>query len=126
MRPKERHVVQVREAVIAGVAQTKQADLSDRVQAQVWWECARAACDDAGIELGDIEGLVGEGPQGVGLRAVLPAAGLSYDLLGKPMRFHASCSVGAASSAAGLNLAAYAVSHGLAEVVLIDNTVAGV
>jgi acetyl-CoA acetyltransferase len=32
--------------------------------------------------------------------------------------------VGAASSAAGLNLAAYAVSHGLANAVLIDNAVA--
>ena len=53
-----------------------------------------------------------------------PAAGLA-ELLGHPIRFYANSNVGAASTAAGLNLAAYAVSHGLAEVVVIANAVAG-
>jgi acetyl-CoA acetyltransferase len=116
---------QLREVAIAGVYQTKQGDLSDRTQPEVWFECAKGACDDAGIDLGDIEGLVQDGPQGVGIRSGLPAAGLAYDLLGKPLRFHASSTIGAAASAAALNLAVHAVSTGLADVVLIDNAVAG-
>jgi hypothetical protein len=31
----------LREVAVAGVYQTKQGDLSDRVQAEVWFECAR-------------------------------------------------------------------------------------
>ena len=71
---------------------------------------------DAGLDLGDIDGLIGDGPNGVGLRDGMPAAGVA-ELLGHPIRFYARSNVGAASSAAGLNLAAYAVSHGLAKVV---------
>ena len=114
-----------REAAIAGVHQTKQGDLSDRGQAEVWFEVAKAACDDAGISLGDIDGLIMGGPDGAGIRNLLPGAALGYDLLGKPLRFHASSSVGASATAAGINLAVYAVSAGLADAVLIDNTVAG-
>jgi acetyl-CoA acetyltransferase len=116
---------QYRQAAIAGVSQTKQGDLSDRTQPEVWWEVARAACEDAGLELGDIDGLIGNGPDGAGIRSALPAAAVGYDTLGKPMRFHASSSIGAAGTAAGVNLAIYAVETGLADVVLIDNTVAG-
>lgn len=115
----------LREAAIAGVYQTKQGDLSDRTQPEVWFECAKGACEDAGISLGDIDGLIQDGPQGTGLRSSLPAAALGYDLLGKPMRFHASSSVGASSAASGVNLAIYAVSAGLAEAVLVVNAVAG-
>jgi acetyl-CoA acetyltransferase len=114
----------VREAAVAGVYQTKQGDLSDRSQLDVWWECAEAACDDAGLTLRDVDGLIGSGPPGVGLRAGGTPAGLA-DVLGRPVRFHGTSSVGAAASAAGLNLAAYAVSTGMAEVVLIVNAVAG-
>lgn len=115
----------LRQAAIAGVYQTKQGDLSDRSQPEVWFECARGACEDAGIGLGDIDGLIMDGPQGTGIRSLLPAAALGHDLLGKPLRFHASSSVGASASAAGVNLAVYAVSAGLADAVLIDNAVAG-
>ena len=118
-------VGKLREAAVAGVYQTKQGDLSDRTQAEVWFECASRACEDAGITLGDIDGLIMDGPEGVGIRSLLPAAALGYDLLGKPLRFHASSSIGASAAAAGINLAVYAVSTGLAEVVLIDNAVAG-
>lgn len=114
-----------REAAVAGVYQTKQGDLTDRTQADVWFECASGACADAGISLSDVDGLVMDGPEGVGIRSLLPAAALGYDLLGKPMRFHASSSVGASAAAAGVNLAVYAVSAGLAEAVLINNSVAG-
>jgi acetyl-CoA acetyltransferase len=115
----------LREVAVAGVCQTKQGDLSDRVQAEVWFECAKGACEDAGIRLRDVDGLVYDGPQGAGIRSKLPAAALGYDLLGKPLRYHASSSIGAAMTSAGLNLAVHAVSTGLAEVVLIVNAVAG-
>ncbi len=118
-------VRKLREAAIAGVYQTKQGDLSDRAQPDVWFECAKGACDDAGISLGDIDGLIMDGPEGVGIRSMLPAAALGYDLLGKPIRFHASSSVGASAAASGVNLAVYAVSVGLAEAVVIVNAVAG-
>jgi acetyl-CoA acetyltransferase len=118
-------VRKLREAAIAGIYQTKQGDLSERTQADVWFECAQGACDDAGIGLGEIDGLIMDGPTGVGIRSMLPAAALGYDLLGKPMRFHASNSVGASAAASGVNLAVYAVSAGLAEAVVIVNAVAG-
>ena len=112
------------DAAVAGVYQTKQGDLSDRTQPSVWWESVRGACADAGLDLGAIDGLIGDGPSGVGLRDGMPAAGVA-ELLGHPIRFYARSNVGAASTAAGLNLAAYAVSHGLAEAVVIANAVAG-
>jgi len=112
------------DAAVAGVYQTKQGDLSARPQPGVWWECVRGACEDAGIAVGDIDGLIGDGPSGVGLRDMMPAPGLA-ELLGHPIRFHSRNYVGAGATAAGLNLAAYAVAHGLAEVVLIANAVAG-
>ena len=115
---------QLADAAVAGVYQTKQGDLSEQTQPAIWWESVRGACADAGLDLGDIDGLIGAGPNGVGLRDGMPAAGVA-ELLGHPVRFYANSNVGAASTAAGLNLAAYAVSHGLAEVVVIGNAVAG-
>jgi acetyl-CoA acetyltransferase len=112
-------------AAIAGVNITDQGDLSERTQSAVWWEAVRGACDDAGLSITDIDGIIGEGPQGIpGLRDTMPAAGLA-EQLGRPIRFHARSSVGAASTASGLNLAAYAIAHGLAEVIVIANAVAG-
>ena len=84
----------------------------------------RGACADAGLSVGDIDGLISDGPEGVGLRDRMPAPGLA-EQLGQPLRFHARSAVGAGSTAAGLNLAAYAIAHGLAEVVVIANAVAG-
>jgi acetyl-CoA acetyltransferase len=112
------------DAAIVGVYQTKQGILTDKTQPSVWWECVRGACEDAGLSVGDIDGLINDGPDGVGLRDMMPAPGLA-ELLGHPIRFHARNIVGAASSAAGVNLAAYAVSHGLAEVVVVASAVAG-
>jgi acetyl-CoA acetyltransferase len=112
------------EVAVAGIYQTTQGNLSDRAQPTVWWEAVRGACADAGVSVGDIDGLIGEGPAGVGLRDRMPAAGLA-EQLGQPVRFHARSAVGAGSTASGLNLAAYAISQGLAEVVVIANAVAG-
>ncbi len=52
-------------------------------------------------------------------------AALGYDLLGKPLRFHARNSIGAAAAGGAINLAAYAVSAGLAEAVLVVTAAAG-
>jgi acetyl-CoA acetyltransferase len=117
---------QLREAAIAGVYQTKQGDLSDQVAAQLWFEVAKQAAADAGLELGDIDGLIGSGPGGAGLRETLPGAALGYDSFGKPFRYHASTtSAGAASTAGALHLAVNAVERGYANVVLVSNVVAG-
>ncbi len=112
------------DAAVAGVYETPQGVLSDRTQPGVWWECVRGACDDAGIDLADVDGVINDGPVGVGLRASGSAAGMA-DVLGHSIRFNATNHVGAAAGAGGLNLAAYAVAHGLAEVVVIGNAVAG-
>ena len=114
----------LREASIAGVYQTGQGDLSERDAVEVWWECAERACADAGISVRDVDGLIGAGPEGVGLRSGGGPAGLA-DVLGRPIRFHATSSVGVSAASAGFNLAVYAVSHGLAKAVLIVNAVAG-
>ena len=111
-------------AAIAGVYQTKQGDLRDRSQLDVWWESAEGTCRDAGMNLSDVDGLVGAGPPGVGLRRGGSPAGLA-DVLGHPIRFHGQSSVGAAALAAGLNLAVHAISTGLARAVLMVNAVAG-
>lgn len=111
-------------AAVAGVYLTPQGDLSSRSQLDVWWECAAGACADAGIALSDIDGLVGDGPPGVGLREGGTPSGLA-DVLGHPIRFHANSTVGAAAASAGINLATYAVTAGLARAVLIVNAVAG-
>jgi acetyl-CoA acetyltransferase len=115
----------IREAAVAGTYLSRQGDHSDRPQAGLWWECARGACADAGLSLGDIDGMVGAGPEGTGIRALLPGAGLGYDLLGKPLRFHASAFIGAASTGAAIYHAVSAVSQGLANVVLVCNAAAG-
>jgi acetyl-CoA acetyltransferase len=114
-----------RGASVAGVYQTRQGDLSDQDAVEVWWQCAEGACRDAGLTLGDVDGLIGSGPPGVGLRGPTGSPAGLADVLGHPVRFHATATVGAASSSAGFNLACYAVSHGLARAVLIVNAVAG-
>lgn len=112
------------DAAVAGVYQSEQGDLSHRTQPSLWWESVRGACEDAGLAVSGIDGLIGDGPVDVGLRDRMPAPALA-EQLGHPIRFHARSVVGAGSTAAGLNLAAYAISHALAEVVVIANAVAG-
>jgi acetyl-CoA acetyltransferase len=107
------------------VFQTPQTKLVTCRQDELWWQCALGACQDAGLSLDQIDGLVGGGPEGAGIRNLLPGAALGFDLLGKPLRFHATSSIGASASAAGVNLASYAVASGLAEAVLVVNAVAG-
>lgn len=113
-----------RAAVIAGVAMTPQGDLSDCAVERVYWDVAQAALADAGLRLADVDGLIGDAPEGVGLRRQLPGGAVA-DAVGRPLRFHSSTAVGAAASSAGLGLAVLAVEQGWAEVVIIPTVAAG-
>lgn len=114
-----------RTAVIAGVAMTPQGDLSDRTSASVYWDVVKAAVADAGLALSDVDGLIGEAPEGLGLRGALPG-GVMADLIGRPLRFQGATAVGAAGSSAGVGLAVMAVEQGLADVVIVPTVAAGV
>jgi acetyl-CoA acetyltransferase len=113
-----------RAAVVAGVYMTPQGDLADRSQHSVYFEVVRGALADAGLALTDVDGLIGGAPDGLGLRAGLPGAAMA-DLLGRPLRFQSTTAVGAASTAAGVGLAVWAVEHGVAEVVILPTVSAG-
>jgi acetyl-CoA acetyltransferase len=113
-----------RAAVIAGVYMTDQGDLSARNQQSAYWEVVKGALADAGLGLADVDGLIGPAPDGLGLRAGLPAAAMA-DLLGHPLRFHSVTSVGAASAAAGVGLAIWAVERGVADVIIVPTVSAG-
>lgn len=113
-----------RSAVIAGVAMTPQGDLSDRTAESAYWDVVKAAVADAGLRLADVDGLIGDAAEGLGLRGALPAS-VTADMVGRPLRFHSVTSVGAASSAAGVGLAVMAVEQGLADVVIVPTVAAG-
>ena len=111
--------------VIAGVYQSAQGDLSDRTQHELYFEMAKGALADAGLSLSDVDGLIGDAPEGVGIRSLLPGAALA-DLIGRPLRFEATTHIGAASGSTGVGLAAMAVATGAADVVLVPTAAAGV
>ena len=115
---------ELRDAAFAGIAMTPQGDLSDRDPAAVYWEVVQEALADAGLTIADVDGLIGDAPAGVGLRAALPGGALA-DLVGHPLRFQASTSIGASGQSAGVGLAALAIAHGMASVVVIPTVAAG-
>src|SRR5690606_29322561 len=98
-------------AVIAGTYMTEQGDLSASSQQEVYWRVVKGALADAGLDLSDVDGLIGPAPDGLGLRHVLPGAAMA-DLIGHPLRFHATTAVGAASGAAGIGPASWAIENG--------------
>lgn len=110
--------------MIAGAYMSKQGDLSDRTHFSAYWEVVKGAVADAGLQLSDVDGLIGYAPEGLGLRASLPAAAMA-DLLGRPLRFQCATSVGAASTAAGIGMAVWAIEHGNADVVILPTVSAG-
>ena len=114
-----------RTPVIAGVCQSLQGDLSDRTQHELYFEMAKGALADAGLSLSDVDGLIGDAPDGVGIRNLLPGAALA-DLIGRPLRFEATTHIGAASGSTGVGLAAMAVAAGAADVVLVPTAAAGI
>jgi acetyl-CoA acetyltransferase len=109
---------------VAGVAQSRQGDWSGVPQPFLWWDMVEQACADAGLSVQDIDGVVGAGPGGVGLRDHMPGAGIA-EQLGHPVRFHARSETGAASTLSGMTLAAHALSTGLADVVAIATAASG-
>lgn len=113
-----------RKAVIAGVHMTEQGDLSAQSQPEVYWRVVKGALADAGLELSDVDGLIGPAPEGLGLRQTLPGAAMA-DLLGHPLRFQSYTSVGAASTAAGIGPASWAIENGVADVVILPTVSAG-
>ena len=115
---------QLSDAALAGIAMTPQGDLSDRQPADVYWQVVQEALADAGLGLADVDGLIGDAPPGIGIRSSMPGGAVA-DLVGHPLRFHASTSVGAASQSAGMGLAAFAIAYGLASVVVIPTVAAG-
>jgi acetyl-CoA acetyltransferase len=115
---------EITDAAFAGVSMSQQGDLSDRDPADVYWEVVVAALDDAGLGLEDVDGLIGAPAEGLGLRAALPG-GAFADAVGHPLRFHASTAIGASAQSAGVGLAALAIAHGMASVVVIPNVAAG-
>jgi acetyl-CoA acetyltransferase len=112
------------DAAFAGIAMSEQGDLSDRDPADVYWEVVGAALDDAGLGWADVDGLVGPGPEGLGARGSMPG-GAFADAVGHPLRFQASTAIGAGGQSAGTGLAALAIAHGMASVVVIPNVAAG-
>jgi acetyl-CoA acetyltransferase len=119
-----RALPELSDAAIAGVYVSEQGDLSARSQPDLWWECVLGALADAGLSVDDVDGLVGPAPDGVGIRQVLPGGAVA-DLVGHPLRFHASTSIGASGQSAGVGLAALAIAHGMASCVVIPTAVAG-
>jgi acetyl-CoA acetyltransferase len=113
-----------RRAVIAGTYMTEQGDLSASSQQEVYWRVVKGALVDAGLDLADVDGLIGPAPEGLGLRHVLPGAAMA-DLIGHPLRFHATTAVGAASGAAGIGPASWAIETGVADVVIMPTVSAG-
>jgi acetyl-CoA acetyltransferase len=109
---------------VAGVAQSRQGNLSEIPQPYLWWDTVEQACAAGGLRLDDVDGVVGEGPAGVGLRGHMPGAGIA-EQLGRPLRFHARSETGAAMSLSGMNLAAHALSTGLADAVVIATAASG-
>ena len=73
------------DAAFAGVHTSEQGDLSDRSQADVWWECVKGAVADAGLDLADVDGLTGRAPHGVGIRDALPGGAVAA-MIGRPLR----------------------------------------
>ncbi len=109
----------LRQAAIVGVYMTQQGPLLDRTTASLYIEAVKGALDDAGLTPQEIDGIIGAGPEGAGM------AGELSDNLGVPLRFQAQTGVGASSSSAGVGLAAMAITHGYADVVLIPTAAGG-
>ncbi|MFC4594527.1 hypothetical protein [Sphingobium tyrosinilyticum] len=113
-----------RNPVIGDVYQSLQGDLASRTQQDLYFEVAKGALAYAGLTLSDVDGLIGDAPEGVGIRHLLPGAALA-DLIGHPLKFEAMTHIGAAASSAGVGVAAMAVSAGIADVVLVPTAAAG-
>ena len=109
----------LRQAAIAGVYMTEQGGLQDRTSGSLYVEAVNGALEDAGLTAREIDGIIGAGPEGAGI------VGDFVDSFGAPLRFHAQTGVGASSSSAGMGIAAMAIAHGYANVVIVPTASGG-
>ena len=112
--------------VIAGVGETEQGILPDRGSFQLLAEVTKITLDDAGIGLGDVDGLVTAFSF---VESTLMHATTLADYLGMEPGYFASVAVGGATAPLMAVQAALAIDAGLAECVLCvrgDNTRSGI
>lgn len=97
---------------ISGVGETDYVRGTERTTAQLTMEAALAACADAGVEPGAVDGVVV--PNGkVDVEAFVGALGI------EDLRFHAHSAMGGAAIVASIGLAAMAVRAGVAQRVIV-------
>ena len=98
---------------------TEQGGLQDRTTGSLYVEAVNGALEDAGLTAREIDGIIGAGPEGAGI------VGDFTDAFGAPLRFHAQTGVGASSSSAGMGIAAMAIAHGYADVIIVPTASGG-
>jgi acetyl-CoA acetyltransferase len=112
--------------VIAGVGETEQGIIKDRGSFQLLAEVTKITLDDAGLTLGEVDGLVTAFSF---VESTLMHATTFADYLGMEPGYFASVAVGGATAPLMAVQAAMAIDAGLAEVVLCvrgDNTRSGI
>lgn len=100
------------EVYLTGIGETPYTRGTDRTLQQLAIEASVAACSDAGIAPGSIDGLVHP-------RSLLTNEEIFVPLGVKDLRFHAQVAVGGAGPVAAVGLAAQAIAAGMASTVLV-------
>src|SRR5690349_12996498 len=100
------------QAAVAGIGQTKYAKNMGRTELDLACEAIRAACVDAGVDVGAIDGIVSYHIEQVAEVDLVTALGLP------DLRLMARTPSGGGGAASILGLAAVAVEHGVASCVV--------
>jgi acetyl-CoA acetyltransferase len=106
-----------REALIAGVYTTEQGELTGRAHHELLREAIVGALDDAGLSLGDLDGIANIRSETKSASAAAP--GLWAELLGKNLTYHDMVDVAGASHCASVAHAAAHIEAGLCDVVAV-------